>query len=93
MILAKVTGNVVSSIKNKELSGKKLLIVQPVDPEGNIKGGELVAIDTVCAGKGDTVIVVKEGSVAQQIFNNKKIPVHTVITGIVDKIELSEEKR
>ena len=93
MFLAKVLGNVVSSHKNNALKGRKLLLVKKIRVEDNTTfGKDIIAIDTVGAGKGDIVMLVKEGSVAQQVLDNKNIPVHTVILGIVDKIDITEEK-
>ncbi len=92
MFLAKVVGNVVSSVKNPSLEGRKMMLVKQTDLDGNAKGEELMAIDTVCSGIGDTVIVVKEGSTAQMLLEDKKVPVHTVIVGVVDKITLDNRK-
>ncbi|MCK9223638.1 MAG: EutN/CcmL family microcompartment protein [Candidatus Muirbacterium halophilum] len=93
MFLAKVIGNVVSSHKNIELNGKKLLVVKKINPvDYKTFGKDIIAIDTVGAGNGEIVFLVKEGSVAQQLLDNKNVPVHTVILGIVDKIDITEEK-
>lgn len=93
MFLAKITGNVVSSHKNSALNGRKLLLVRKLDVStGKVTGKEIVAVDTVGAGKGEIVMIVKEGSVAQQVLESKSVPVHTVIVGIVDKIDIMEEK-
>jgi len=87
MFLAKVVGNVVSSVKNPSLEGRKMMLVRQTDLDGRAKGDELMAIDTVCSGIGDTVIVVKEGGSARMLLEDGKIPVHTVIVGVVDTIE------
>ncbi len=92
MMLAKITGNVVSSCKDENLCGRKLLIARQLDLEGNTFGEDIVAIDTVCAGRHDTVLLVREGSAAQQLLDSHKVPVHTVIVGIVDKLDVMEEK-
>lgn len=90
MFLAKVHGNVVSSVKNKELTGQKLLLVRKIDLEGNFMDNkDIIAIDYVSAGPGDIVMVTQEGDAVQQIINNKKSPVHTTIVGVVDKISVT----
>ena len=89
MLLAKVKGNVVSTQKNSNLKGQKLLIIHQIDLNGNfIQAKDIIAIDTVNAGIGDTVLVVQEGSAVQQILGHKKAPVHTIIVAVVDNIEV-----
>ena len=55
MFLAKVVGKIVSTTKDEGLNGKKILIVAPIDMNGQISGKELVSIDSVGAGIGDQV--------------------------------------
>jgi len=88
VVLAKVKGNVVSTHKNENLNGNKLMIVQQIDLEGNFIGKrDVVAIDLIDSGIGDTVLLVQEGDAVQQIIKNKKTPVHSIIVAIVDKID------
>ena len=56
MIIAKVVGNVVSTEKHPQYKGYKILVVQPVDPEGAPKGRSFLALDGVQTGIGDTVL-------------------------------------
>jgi ethanolamine utilization protein EutN len=86
MILGKITGNVVSTIKLSIYEGYKILIVQPVDPDGKARGDSFLAIDTVQAGPGDTVLVIDEGNSARQIIDDKMAPVRSVIAGVVDEV-------
>jgi ethanolamine utilization protein EutN len=91
MFLAKVKGNIVSTPKNKFLIGHKLLIVDQVDFKGKRIGKkDLIALDLVDAGIGDICLVVQEGDAVQQILGNSNTPVNTMITAIVDNIEISE---
>jgi ethanolamine utilization protein EutN len=89
MLLAKIVGTVVATRKDPRLVSNKLLLVRPVDPHGKIDGGYLVAIDTVDAGVGETVLVVS-GSSARMASGLKDSPVDAAIVGIVDEIETSE---
>lgn len=89
MLLAKIVGTVVATRKDPRLVSNKLLLVRPVDPSGKIDGGYLVAIDTVDAGVGETVLVVS-GSSARLASGLKETPVDAAIVGIVDQIETSE---
>ena len=87
MILAKVTGNVVSTIKAVGYESRKILIVQPVDPAGKSIGKSFLAVDTVQAGPGDIVLVLEEGGSARLILGEPDtFTVKAVIAGIVDEI-------
>ncbi|GAI45972.1 unnamed protein product [marine sediment metagenome] len=87
MILGKVIGNVVSTIKLPVYQGYKILIVQPVNDKEEPQGKSILALDTVQAGVGDTVLVIDEGNSSRLIMNNSTAPVRTIIVGIVDTIE------
>ena len=91
MFLAKVKGNIVSTPKNKFLIGHKLLLVHPTKLDGTLSGKkDLIALDLVDSGIGDTVIVVQEGDAVQQILGHKNAPVHTMIIAVVDNLEINE---
>ncbi|MBU0505594.1 MAG: EutN/CcmL family microcompartment protein [bacterium] len=86
MILCRVLGNVVATQKQPAYHGHKMLIVQPVDEEGNDKGESFLSFDSVQAGAGDVVLVEQEGNCARQILGTKEDPFHSVICGVVDKV-------
>lgn len=86
MILGKVVGTVVSTVKHEKLIGHKLLTVQPVDPSGEPRGRRIVALDSVQAGAGDLVLVCDEGNSARTILGDSMAPVRTMIVGIVDRV-------
>ena len=87
MILGKVIGNVVSTIKLPVYQGYKILVVQPVNDKEEPQGESVLALDTVQAGVGDTVLVIDEGNSSRLIMNNSTAPVRTMIVGIVDAIK------
>jgi ethanolamine utilization protein EutN len=89
MLLAKIVGTVVATRKDPRLVSSKLLIVRSVDPRGTPEGHYLVAIDTVDAGVGETVLVVS-GSSARMASGLKDCPVDAAIVGIVDEVEMNE---
>jgi len=89
MILGKVIGNVVSTIKLPVYLGYKILIVQPVNDKEEPQGESVLALDTVQAGVGDTVLIIDEGNSSRLIMNNPTAPIRTMIVGIVDAIELN----
>jgi ethanolamine utilization protein EutN len=72
------------------LKDKKILVVQPIDLDGKFIGRDVLALDSVDAGVGDTVLIIQEGQGAAQVFNNKKMPVHTIIVAVVDGFEVVE---
>ncbi len=87
MILARVVGNVVATRKDPRLEGKKLLLLQQVNPKGAGLERFVVALDTVGAGDRETVICVS-GSSARMASGMKSTPVDTAVVGIVDGIGL-----
>jgi ethanolamine utilization protein EutN len=87
MILAKVIGNVVSTIKAPGYESRKILIVQPILPDGTSIGKTYLAIDAVQAGAGDTVLIMEEGGSARLILDEPDtFTVKAVVAGIVDEI-------
>ena len=87
MKLAKVVGTVVSTIKAPIFDERALLLVDLLEPDGRPGSGYLIAVDTVGAGAGETVLVIDEGSSARQIVAAPYGPLRTVIVGIVDAVE------
>ena len=88
MMLCRVTGTIVATQKTETLLGQKILIVQPVDLDGAPVGRDILALDTVDAGTGDTVLVVQEGQAAAQMLRRKDVPVHSIVVAVVDGIDL-----
>ena len=89
MILAKVIGNVVSTIKVDGYHAKKIMIAQPVGPDGSPRGKSYLAVDAVQAGVGDLVMVIEEGGSARVILQEPDTwTVKAVITGIVDAVSV-----
>ena len=87
MILGRVIGNVVCTIKHPALKGCKLLIVQPIDRQGRDKGRALVALDSVGAGAGETVYWCR-GREASFPFLPAEVPTEAAIVGIVDSVNI-----
>lgn len=90
MLIAKVIGTTVSTIKDEKLQGKKLLILRQADERGNPTGKPYVAIDTVDAGIGDLVLTAA-GSSARQTTITKDTPVDAVIMAMIDSLEVNGE--
>jgi microcompartment protein CcmK/EutM len=90
MLLAKVVGNVVATQKDHRYEGGRLLVVQPINPDGTAAGEELLALDSVDAGVGDTVVVVREGWAASTATTGQPgAAIDSAIIGVVDEIAAS----
>jgi ethanolamine utilization protein EutN len=87
MLLGRVIGNVVATMKNESLVGQRLLIVQPIDRNGRAKGKAIVALDSVGAGAGETVYWCR-GKEASFPFLPVEVPTEATIVGIVDVINI-----
>lgn len=90
MLIARVIGTTVSTIKDPKLAGQKLLIVRQTDERGEGFGKPYVAIDTVDAGVGDLVLTCA-GSSARQTATTKDTPVDAVIMAIIDSLQVDGE--
>jgi len=84
--LCRVAGNVVATVKHPGFHGHKLMIVQPLDERGTDAGATFLAVDLVQAGPGDTVLVMQEGNGVRQILKAEKLPIRSVIVGVVDAV-------
>ena len=89
MLLARIVGTVVATRKDPRLVSSKLMVARAVDPRGKPEGHYLVAVDTVDAGVGETVLIVS-GSSARMAFGLQDCPVDAAIVGIVDTVDVNE---
>lgn len=87
MRIARVVGTVVSTEKNRRLQGAKLLLVQPLGPDRQPVGPELLAVDSLGAGIGEQVLIVIEGRAAGDALGDRRAPVDTAVVGIIDHID------
>jgi microcompartment protein CcmK/EutM len=87
MILGRVVGTVVVTMKNASLGGKKLLVVQPIDSQGRDTGKAIVALDAVGAGTGERVYWCR-GKEASFPFLPEEVPIEATIVGIVDEVNI-----
>ncbi len=89
MNLCKVLGTVVATEKHPAFNARKLLVVQPLDERGAAMGKSFLAVDhTSSAGKGDTVLVLREGSGVRQVLGDKTLPIRSLIVGVVDSVDV-----
>ena len=90
MLIGRVVGNLVSTQKHDKLQGAKLLLVQPLDVDGQPSGAAVLAIDSVDAGIGDRVLLVQEGKSAMQVLGRGLAAVDAAVVGVVDDVSLTE---
>lgn len=90
MLLARVLGNVVATQKNQRYDGARIMLVQPVNPDGTARGAQLLALDSVDSGEGDLVIVVQEGWAASTAATGEQgAAIDSAIIGVVDFVEIN----
>jgi len=91
MFIGRVTGTVVATIKHEAFHGRKLLVVDHLNEEGEPTGEYDICVDVVQAGVGDRVLVIDEGNGARQILKRQVAPVRAVVVGVVDDVEIARD--
>jgi microcompartment protein CcmK/EutM len=89
MLLGKIVGSAVATMKTPELTGVKLLVVQPVDRQLNAIGKLQVAADAAQAGTGDIVFMVRAREAALALEYNF-VPVDLAAIGVVDTVDIDK---
>ncbi len=87
MRLARVVGNVVSTLKHDSYDSRSLLLVEPIHPGGETAGPATVAVDYVGAGTGEVVLMGAAPGAAKLVFGIKIAPIKEMVMGIVDEVE------
>ena len=87
MFLARIIKTVTSTVKHRAYEGRIVYVIQPVMPDGKQWGPEIVAVDYVGSGIGDTVVCGGAPGVAKKVFNLDRAPIRTLIMAVVDQIE------
>lgn len=91
MMIGQVIGSVVSTIKHPCYKNKKILLVKPMTPGGELLSGVMVTVDLVGAGRGDRVLVASEGRAAEELLQFPcRVPIRSLIVGIIDQQEKAE---
>ncbi|MGD0708102.1 MAG: EutN/CcmL family microcompartment protein [Anaerolineaceae bacterium] len=91
MLLGRVHGTAVCTVKYPGTEGLKLLVVQPLDRHLNPVGGLQVAADVVQAGPGDLCVMVRSREAALALPDVKFVPVDLALVGIVDELEVKPD--
>ena len=88
MKVARVVGNVVSTVSTAALDGRTLLLCEFVDLQGRETEAYTIAVDTVGAGAGETVLILDEDNSARQVLAEENAPVRAVVVGIIDDLNV-----
>ncbi|KAA3645834.1 MAG: ethanolamine utilization protein EutN [Chloroflexi bacterium] len=86
MLLGRVRGNAVSSVKYPDLKGMKLLVVEPLNKHLEPSGPLQIAVDVVDAGPGDLCVMVRSREAALAMKEHKFVPVDLALVGVVDEL-------
>ena len=88
MLIGRVIGEVVATVKHSSHAGRKAHLVQPLQLDGSNRGEAVVALDAVDAGVGDRVLLVTEGFSAMTSVGRPQSPIDMAVIGVVDRIDL-----
>jgi len=91
VLLAKVVGNLVSTIKPASHHGNKLMFVELIGLDGKPYGVRQIAMDMADAGVGDTVLVNVDGGAALMILGDKNAIVDWIICGVIDHYTVGDK--
>lgn len=87
MIIARVVGNITATQKHESHEGQKILLIQPLDLDGQPAGDVIAALDSVDAGVGDRVLAVQEGFSAMTSVGHVESPIDAAVIGVIDLVE------
>ena len=88
MLLGRILGSAVCTLKYPDLDGVKLLTVQPLNQRLEPVGRVQVAADTVQAGPGDLVVMVRAREASLALPGVKFVPIDLATVGIVDELQV-----
>ncbi len=93
MKIARVVGTVVATIQAPVFEGRRLLLCALLGAAGEPLADPrayTIAVDTVGAGAGETVLILDEGNSARQVIGRPGAPIRAVVVAIVNTIAVGE---
>ncbi|MBN1591468.1 MAG: EutN/CcmL family microcompartment protein [Pirellulales bacterium] len=84
MLFGQVVGNATSTTRHPSMKGRKLLVVQPLEPDGRPDGDPVLAVDVLGAGIREKVMISSDGIGTRELIGHKDTPVRWSVLGIVD---------
>lgn len=91
MRIGRVAGTVVATVRSPVYDGRRLLICDLLDEQGEPDGDYVLAVDAVGAGAGEQVLIIDEGNSARQVVDMEDAPIRAVVVGIVDAVALANQ--
>ncbi|HME92397.1 MAG TPA: EutN/CcmL family microcompartment protein [Myxococcaceae bacterium] len=77
-----------STAKHPAFSGRRLMVVQPINERKRAVGSSFIAVDRACSsGPGDLVLVNREGNGARQLLKGDRLPIRSLIVGVIDRVD------
>ncbi|MHA2232849.1 MAG: EutN/CcmL family microcompartment protein [Candidatus Hodarchaeales archaeon] len=90
MLIARVVGNLVSTVKTESHSSIKMLALRQINLKGELEGRTFLAVDNGQAGVGDLCLICVEGNSIRQVLDRKDAAINAAVLGIIDFIETNE---
>ena len=84
MYFGRVVGQATATVKHRSMTGAKLLLIMAQQADGSPDGDPVLAVDTLGAGWGDTVMITSDGIGTREILGDKSSPVRWSVLGVVD---------
>ncbi len=84
MYFGRVVGQATATVKHRSMKGAKLLLVMALQSDGSIEGDPVLAVDTLGAGWGETVMITSDGIGTRELLGDNTSPVRWSVLGIVD---------
>ncbi len=91
MLIARVVGELTATRKHPSHAGRSVLLVQPLNLDGSLRGDPVVALDAVGAGIGDKVLLVTEGFSAMTAVDRPQSPIDMAVVGFIDRVDLEPD--
>ena len=89
MKIAKVVGNIISTVKDESFQGYKLMLIEYLNPDGTPDGKRQIAFDAAHTGVGDIVLVNVDGGAANMITGDKNLIADLTICGVLDSFTIN----
>ena len=88
MRIAKIIGNVVSTIKVKKIENTKLKIAKVINPFGKKEGEYFLVEDAIGVGVGERVLIVDNSDAVSKIVGRKEVPIRSCVVAKIDNINI-----
>ncbi len=84
MQIAAIIGHATATVKHSSLSGRRMLIAQPLDANDKADGDPVIAVGELGSGVGDRVILTSDGATVREMLGARNSPVRWAVLGVAD---------